>query len=148
MPHGNKDNRLANELVAEALKGRVSRRRFMEGATAMGLTIAAASTLWSERVHAATPQKGGHFRVGVHDGNTTDTFDTGKYQSVGDIQLAHAHRSYLTEITSENGLGPDMADAWSASDDATVWSPPRTAWGRTWPTPGAPATMRPSGLSS
>ena len=109
--------------LTEAAKGkRISRRQFMEGALAAGLTVSAASALWSSKVAAATPQKGGHFRVGVHDGNTTDTFDTGKYQSVGDIQLAHAHRSYLTEITSENGLGPDMADAWSASDDATVWT--------------------------
>ena len=38
------------------------------------------------------------------------------------IQLAHAHRSYLTEITSQNGLGPDMATEWSASPDAKVWT--------------------------
>ena len=99
-----------------------SRRRFMEGALAFGMTVTAASTLWSEKVEAATPKRGGTFRVGVHDGNTTDTYDPGKYQSVGDIQLAHAHRSYLTEITSENGLGPDMATGWSASDDAAVWT--------------------------
>ena len=121
MPEWKNEKQAVGALVSGALQGRVSRRRFMEGAAAMGLTVAAASTLWSEQVQAATPQKGGHFRVGVHDGNTTDTHDTGKYQSVGDIQLAHAHRSYLTEITSENGLGPDMADSWSASDDATTW---------------------------
>ncbi|NIO43585.1 MAG: peptide ABC transporter substrate-binding protein, partial [Burkholderiales bacterium] len=38
------------------------------------------------------------------------------------IQLAHAHRSYLTEITPENGLGPDMADSWSATPDAKTWT--------------------------
>jgi peptide/nickel transport system substrate-binding protein len=109
-------------LATRAREGRISRRRFMEGAMAAGLTISAASALWSSKVEAATPKNGGHFRVGVHDGNTTDTLDPGKYQSICEIQLAHAHRSYLTEITSENGLGPDMADSWSAGDDAAVWT--------------------------
>ncbi len=109
-------------LIAGAIEKRVSRRQFMERTLAAGMTVTAASSLWASKVEAATPKKGGNFRVGVHDGNTTDTHDTGKYQSVGDIQLAHAHRSYLTEITSENGLGPDMADSWGASDDAAVWT--------------------------
>jgi peptide/nickel transport system substrate-binding protein len=54
--------------------------------------------------------------------NTSDSHDPGTYQSVGQIQIAHTHRSYLTEITPENGLGPDMADSWSASPDAKVWT--------------------------
>ncbi|MDE2789985.1 MAG: ABC transporter substrate-binding protein [Paracoccaceae bacterium] len=48
--------------------------------------------------------------------------DPGRYQSVGEIQLAHTHRSYLTEITADNGLGGDMADSWSATPDAMVWT--------------------------
>ena len=116
-----KYNLQVDRLIAAAINKPISRRRFMEGTTAMGLSVAAAGTLWSERVQAATPKKGGNFRIGIHDGNTTDTHDTGKYQSIGDIHLAHAHRSYLTEITSENDLGPDMANSWSASDDATTW---------------------------
>ena len=102
--------------------GKVSRRRFMEGAMAIGLTVSAATALWTKTVAASTPKKGGTFRVGLHDGNTSDSHDPGTYQSVGQIQHAHAFRSYLTEITPENDLGPDMADSWSASDDATVWT--------------------------
>lgn len=113
---------IIDALVAQAVGKKISRRHFMEGTAAMGMTVAGASTLWAERVHAATPKKGGTFRVGIHDGNTTDSLDPGQYQSVGDIQLAHASRSYLTEITSDNGLGPDMADAWDASDDAAIWT--------------------------
>jgi len=109
-------------LARDAAAGQVSRRRFMEGALALGLTVPGASALWSTRVAAATPKKGGTFRVGVHDGNTSDSHDPGTYLSVGQIQLTHAHRSYLTEITPENGLGPDMADSWSASDDAKIWT--------------------------
>ena len=60
--------------------------------------------------------------MGLHDGNTSDAHDPGKYASVQDIQMAHTFRSYLTMITPENGLGPDMADSWSASSDATTWT--------------------------
>jgi len=109
-------------LTRDAKSGKLGRRDFMRFAVAAGMTIPLASGLWSSEVAAATPKKGGKFRVGVHDVNTSDTFDPGTYQSVGMIQLAHTHRSYLTEITPENGLGPDMADSWSASPDAKVWT--------------------------
>lgn len=115
------NNELIDRMAADAKGGGVSRREFMSYAVAAGFTISAASTLWSEKVAAATPKKGGKFRVGLHDGNTSDQLDPGKYQSVGEIQLAHTHRSYLTEITSTNGLGPDMATSWNASDDAKSW---------------------------
>ena len=113
---------LLNRIAEAARRGKVNRRDFMHYAIATGATVSAASSLWTTEVAAQTPKKGGTFRYGVHDGNTADQMDPGKYQSVGEIQLAHTHRSYLTEITSENGLGPDMADSWSATPDAKVWT--------------------------
>lgn len=109
-------------LTQDAKSGKLGRRDFMRFAVAAGISVPLASGLWTSEVAAATPKKGGKFRVGVHDVNTSDTFDPGTYQSVGMIQLAHTHRSYLTEITPENGLGPDMADSWSATPDAKVWT--------------------------
>ncbi len=118
--HNNND--LIQRMAAAAREGKLSRRDFMHYAIASGVSVYAASGLWTSKVAAATPKKGGTFRYGLHDGNTSDTHDPGTYQSVGIIQLAHTHRSYLTEITSDNGLGPDMATSWSASPDATVWT--------------------------
>ena len=109
-------------LARDAKSGKLGRRDFMRFTVAAGMTIPLASGLWTSDVAAATPQKGGKFRCGVHDGNTSDGFDPGAYLSIGTIQLAHAHRSYLTEITSDNKLGPDMADSWSATPDASVWT--------------------------
>jgi peptide/nickel transport system substrate-binding protein len=117
------DKKAFQELLTQDAKtGKLGRRDFMRYAVAAGMTIPMASGLWTSEVAAAMPKKGGKFRVGVHDMNTSDSLDPGTYQSVGQIQLAHASRSYLTEITPENGLGPDMADAWSASPDAKVWT--------------------------
>ena len=117
-----KNQEFFEKILAAGRAKKATRREFMQYATAAGLTVAAASVMWSDGVEAKTPKKGGTFRVGVHDGNTSDTHDPGTYLAVGQIQLAHAHRSYLTEITSENGLGPDMASSWSASDDAKTWT--------------------------
>ncbi len=102
--------------------GRLSRRDFIRILVAAGITVSAASALWNAEVMAASPRKGGTFRLGLHDGNTSDTHDPGTYLSFATIQLAYAHRSYLTLITPQNGLGPDMAVSWSASDDASEWT--------------------------
>lgn len=113
---------LVRRMAAEARRGRMTRRDFIHYSMMAGIAASSAGSLWSSEVAAATPKKGGTFRVGLHDGNTSDSLDPGTYQSVGQIQHAHMSRSYLTEITSENGLGPDMATSWSASDDARVWT--------------------------
>ncbi|MEL6234260.1 MAG: ABC transporter substrate-binding protein [Pseudomonadota bacterium] len=116
-----KNKELLQRLADEARTGRVPRREFLKIAAAAGLTASAATGLFTSTA-MATPKRGGTFRLGVHDGNTSDTMDPGKYQSVGEIQLAHTHRSYLTMITSENGLGNDMADGWEATADAKTWT--------------------------
>lgn len=109
-------------LTNSAKSGNLNRRDFMHFAIAAGVTASTASGLWTSDVAAATPKRGGKFRLGVHDGNTSDTFDPGTYLSVGMIQAAHAHRSYLTEITAKNTLGSDLADSWSATPDAKNWT--------------------------
>ena len=109
---------LITRLATEARRGRLTRRDFIHYSMLAGVTATAASSAWSSKVAAETPQKGGTFRIGLHDGNTSDSHDPGTYQSVGMIQLAHAFRSYLTEISSDGSLGPDVADSWSASADA------------------------------
>ncbi len=113
---------VVNRIITAGRRNRISRREFMVEASAAGMTIAAASTLWARNAAAETPKQGGTYRLGLHDGNTADQMDPGKYQSVGEIQTAHSHRSYLTQITSDNGLGADMADSWSATPDAKVWT--------------------------
>ena len=96
------------------------RRDVLKGAAATGL--AAALPIAMPRPARAEPKRGGTFRVGVHDGNTTDSWDPGTTESIFMIHISHAARAYLTEITNENTLGPDLATEWTAlSDDATEW---------------------------
>ena len=117
-----KSPREVTALIAAAVSGRVSRRAFMEGSIAFGVTIPTAMALWSKQVVAATPGKGGLFRVGLDDGNTTDTMDPATFTSRFMITMAHTHRNFLTEISSENGVIGELAESWDASPDARTWT--------------------------
>ncbi len=115
------DQILLDRLAMAAREGNISRRSFMHYAGVAGVTASAATGLWTKSA-AAQPQRGGTFRWGVHDGNSSDTHDPGTYVTRQMIFLAHTHRSYLTMITPENGLGPDLATAWEATPDAAEWT--------------------------
>lgn len=97
-----------------------SRRSLLKGAAATGL--AAVVPMLVPHGAAAAPARGGRFRVGIHDGNTTDSWDPATTESILMIHASHVARSYLTEITSENTLGPDLAIEWAPTiDDASQW---------------------------
>ena len=115
------DQILLDRLAMAAREGKISRRSFLHYAGVAGVTATAATGLWSKSA-AAQPQRGGTFRWGVHDGNSSDTHDPGTYVTRQMIFLAHTHRSYLTMITPENDLGPDLATEWSATPDAAEWT--------------------------
>ncbi len=116
-----KDQQLLDRLAEAARQGRISRRSFMNTAVAAGITTTTATGLWTTAARAE-PKRGGTFRVGIHDANTSDSHDPGTYLTVGSIVLAHTHRSYLTMINTDGSLGPDIATEWSASPDATEWT--------------------------
>lgn len=115
------DKVLLDKLADAARTGDISRRSFMHYAAAAGMTASAATGLWGTAAKAA-PQRGGTFRWGVHDGNTGDTHDPGTYVTRQMIFLAHTHRSYLTMISADNSLGPDLAMTWEATPDARQWT--------------------------
>ena len=75
-----------SRLVARLTQGALSRRDFMEGAAALGLTVAAATSLMSA-AHAATPKKGGLLRAGLDGGATTDTLDPATFPDTFIIAL-------------------------------------------------------------
>lgn len=117
----NKNQDMINRLAGAARTGDISRRSFVHFSLAAGMTASAATGLWTTSA-AAQPKAGGTFRWGVHDGNTSDTHDPGSYLTRAMIFLAHTHRSYLTMINGDGSLGPDLAESWEGSADASVWT--------------------------
>lgn len=112
---------LIEKMAEAARQGRLSRRDFIHYSIAAGLTATTATGLWTKTA-AAQPSRGGVFRFGIHDGNTSDTHDPGTYTTRQQIYLAHQYRSYLTLIEPDGSLGPDLATEWSANADASEWT--------------------------
>jgi peptide/nickel transport system substrate-binding protein len=115
------DKEMLNRLEQAARTGGITKREFIRYSVLAGLTASTATGLWSTKAKAQ-PKSGGTFRWGIHDGNTSDSHDPGTYLTRVMIFLAHTHRSYLTMIMGDGSLGPDLADSWEASADASEWT--------------------------
>ena len=74
--------------IRKAAGRMLDRRAFMQGALAGGVSLAAASALWSKAARSA-PARGGLFRVGLDDGNTSDSMDPATTNSRFMITMAH-----------------------------------------------------------
>ncbi|MDJ0683914.1 MAG: ABC transporter substrate-binding protein [Alphaproteobacteria bacterium] len=98
-----------------------SRRGFLGGAAAGGAALAGLPALGSQ-AQAATPKKGGHLRVGIGHGSTTDSLDPGTFENDFTIGLGYTIHNHLAEINADGDLVGEIAESWEASDDASVWT--------------------------
>lgn len=57
-----------------AAKGKISRRDFVQFALTVGVSAAAAETMFIKAARAA-PKRGGHLRMGLAHGHTNDSLD-------------------------------------------------------------------------
>ncbi|MBX2870431.1 MAG: ABC transporter substrate-binding protein [Acidiferrobacterales bacterium] len=102
--------------------GSISRRGFMTGALALGVSMTAASALLNS-AEAATPKKGGRARIGLTGGATSDTLDPGQILDLYMLNLQFGQlRNGLTEVASNGDLIPELAESWDSSTDAKVWT--------------------------
>src|SRR5688572_18788844 len=109
---------LASKLAA---RGKLSRRDFMQLAIAAGLTVPAATAMFSKAVKAE-PKKGGQLRIGISHGATTDSLDPATYpdQMTGTACWGATSNS-LTEIDAKGQVNPDLAESYEPSEGASKW---------------------------
>jgi peptide/nickel transport system substrate-binding protein len=100
--------------------GRIGRREFLRGATALGVS-AAAATAFAGQLRAATPKKGGRLRLGIGHGSTTDTLDPGTWANLYVQVIGGATQGKLTFVGNDGNLGPELAESWEATPDAVEW---------------------------
>jgi hypothetical protein len=113
---------LMTDLVARLKSGKLTRRAFLERATALGLSAAAATSLMSGTAHAAEPKKGGHLRVGVGHGSTTDSLDPATFENAFMSNgVGYSINNHIAELGTSGELEPELAESWDASDDAVQW---------------------------
>ncbi len=108
---------LSDEMTRYA-KGGLSRRQFITSALAAGVALPAALG-WADKVLAATPNKGGLFRLGVSSGSTTDSLDPATYEGIGNGIMGYMYANNLVEVDYSGNLQPELAESFESSDGVT-----------------------------
>ncbi len=109
------------DLKTQLASGKLSRRRFMEGAAALGVSLAAAQAMMGEAL--AAPQKGGTFRQGLTGGGSGDSLDPAQILDSYMINVSAGQmRNNLTEIGPDGNVRAELATSWEASGDAATWT--------------------------
>ncbi|MGI9310086.1 MAG: ABC transporter substrate-binding protein [bacterium] len=109
-------------LHSSFLRGRISRRNFIAGARALGVSMTAASALVN-RAEASTPKRGGRLRTALTGGATSDVLDPGQILDLYMISVQFGQlRNCLTEVAADGNLIPELAESWEASADAKRWT--------------------------
>ncbi len=109
-----------NDLEKRLKDGRIGRREFLRGATALGVSVAAA-TAFAGKVQAATPKKGGKLRLGLGHGSTSDTLDPATFENLYVQIVGGASQNKLTEIGNNGDLTAELAESWEPTPDAIQW---------------------------
>jgi peptide/nickel transport system substrate-binding protein len=101
--------------------GRINRRAFITSLAAAGVAIPAAMSM-ATRVEAATPSRGGSFKMAMGHGSTTDALDPGTYENGFQLNLAFAYGNCLTEVGPDNALRPELAESYEPLDGGKSWA--------------------------
>jgi peptide/nickel transport system substrate-binding protein len=101
-------------------EGKITRREFMGRAVALGISLSAASSLWSTQVRAATPKRGGHLKFG--HGSTTDSLDPGTFENDFELTIGFLQNNNISEIDGNGKLVPELVESWEATPDAATWT--------------------------
>ncbi|MFV0383172.1 ABC transporter substrate-binding protein [Paracoccus sp. (in: a-proteobacteria)] len=109
-------------LLEQARKGRIGRREFIGRAVAAGMAMGSANAIFAGSAAAQTPKRGGHLRMGITGGASTDSLDPASYSGSFNFVVGHSWGDTLIESHPETGAAlPNLAEAWEASADAKVW---------------------------
>ncbi len=107
-------------LQKQVSENQMSRRRFMQGAMALGVG-AIASSLYSEAAKAA-PKIGGVYRMGLGGANTGDSMNPDNNGDTFMINLNQGVvRNPLIEVNAHGQPVPELAETLEPSADASVW---------------------------
>jgi peptide/nickel transport system substrate-binding protein len=105
-----------------AAKSAMSRRDFVQLAIATGLTLTAAEGLFTGIAAAATPKKGGTFKIGMEGGSASDSLDPRTYADSVMIAASLACMNCLVEIDNAGNPTGELFESWSAKPGAAEWS--------------------------
>ncbi len=104
-------------------RGRISRREFLGRAAALGAGAALIGAMVSsvEAYAAETATKGGHLRLGLGGGSTTDTMDPTVWTDSVMVVASCAVYNSLVEAGPDRKSIPELAESWEAKPGAVEW---------------------------
>ncbi len=103
----------------------LSRRGFLGGAAALGaMSVTAGGLLVPATARAADePKRGGHLKLGLKGGATSDTLDPAGYSASVLFVVGRLWGDTLVESDPKTGAAlPSIATSWEPSADASVWT--------------------------
>lgn len=109
-------------LKMSVANGGMDRREFMGRSVALGLTVAAASSMAGEAFAQGAPKKGGKLKIATGHGSTTDTIDPAHLENGFQATLTRAFSDTLTEIDAQGNVVGSLAESWEATSDAKTWT--------------------------
>ncbi len=110
----------SKDSTAKSKVGDFSRRSFIQGSLAVGVSTSGAIT-FAQGAGAVTPKRGGHVRVAKADGSTTNTFNPANILGGFMISATYGLNGYLTGVGTDGSLEPELAESWEATPDAKTW---------------------------
>lgn len=105
---------------------KITRREFTSRAAALGMSTAFAGTIggaagvFSESAKAA-PKKGGHLRLGMAQGNTSDTLDPALMVTEPTNLINYNTKNFLADTDHNGALEPELAESWEADGSPSRW---------------------------
>jgi peptide/nickel transport system substrate-binding protein len=109
------------ELEGLLTEGKITRRDFLARLSALGISAALSPALISASAKAATPKKGGRFRIGMAGGSTTDSLDPATITDAMAYNINWQVRNCLVEVDYQGNPVPELARSWEANADANSW---------------------------
>ncbi|WP_323006125.1 ABC transporter substrate-binding protein [Pseudorhodobacter sp.] len=107
------------KLIDRIDAGRMGRRGFMGGAAALGAAAAMPRMAFAQD---ATPKKGGHLKLGLGGGESSNSLDPALTLSQAPYNVMAHIGEPLVRVHPDNSLDMRIAEELSASPDAKVWS--------------------------
>jgi len=103
-----------------ARSGQMNRRDFVQLAMAAGITIPAATTMFSS-VAKAAPKKGGDLVLGMEGGSASDSLDPRTYADSVMIAASLACMNGLIEFDNAGNPTGELLESWEAKPGAVEW---------------------------
>ncbi|WDP90387.1 MAG: ABC transporter substrate-binding protein [Desulfobacter sp.] len=101
---------------------KITRRQFVTQLSALGISAALIPSFLSGKALAAVPKQGGHFKMGMGGGHTTDTLNTALLADQVEMSTDYALRNNLVEVDRNGHAVPELAESWDVTPDAIHWT--------------------------